>query len=71
MYMIAEIRKFKLEKLAFIISPTAATSYITKTRIFVDNIDIANKIANYLQTCLLARLQGKRHIFIQTFLATF
>lgn len=64
MYMVAEIRKRKFEKLAFILSLTAAASCIPKTMIFVDNINTAGEIADYFQTRLLAKLQGKRLILI-------
>lgn len=68
MNFIIQIRKLGFEKYDLLVTPTTPASAITKIMIFIDNINMASKLATYLQNLLSAMLRNKTTMIIQIFL---
>lgn len=63
-FIVTEIKKPRIKKLNFLISFTISASAIPKIMIFVDNINIAEEMATYLQCRLFLRLRKREALFI-------
>lgn len=68
-HMVLEIVKPNFEDLSFLMPNSGGASSISKTMIFVNTIDKAQRIAAYLCTRLLSWLQGRKKEIIRTFLS--
>lgn len=67
--MVSEIVKPNFKDLGFLVPDNGRAGSIPKTMIFVDSIDEAQRIAAYLCTRLLLRLQRREKEIIRTFLS--
>lgn len=66
-YFIAQIIKPGFKELNHLITFITPVSAILKTKIFIDNINIARKTVIYLQGQLSTKLKNKTNILIQIF----
>lgn len=68
-YFVAQIIKPDFEELDYLVTPIITIAAISKTLIFINNIDIAQKTAIYLQGQLSTRLSNTKNMLIKRFFA--
>lgn len=68
-YFVAQIQNPGFEKLDFLVTSITPISAIPKIMIFIDNINMAGKLATYLQSQLSTRLRNRTTMLIQIFSA--